>query len=338
MRKVILIVVALLVVLYVAAGSFVTVDPTVFVYVTQFGKREAVYDGGDNESDTGLHHRLPAPLQSVQRIDRRLQVFDLPGIEVLTIDPGKDTIDKTLTIDAYVCWRIPDKEAVDLFIRRLGSVEQAQAVLGRSVSAQVAAVVGKMSMDDLVNVKPGTVKAKMDGLRKKLLAGQRDKARTEYGIQIVDIRIRRFNYPAQVREAIFDRIRNERKAKAAEYEREGMTLAAEIRSSAGKKQRIIIADAKARAEQLRGQAVAEADRIRNAAHRQDRDFYKFLKKLEDYGRILGDSKTVLYLSTQRELFDVFFNSNGTSSTARGNGNGSPNKADADTHRTKKGGK
>ena len=63
-------------------------------------------------------------------------------------------------------------------------------------------------------------------------------------------------------------------------------------------------------------AVAEGDRIRNEAHRQERDFYKFLKKLEDYARILGDSKTVLYLSTQREMFDVLLNPNGGSTSSR----------------------
>jgi membrane protease subunit HflC len=320
MRKGILIVAVLVVLLFVAGTSFVTVDPTVFVYVTQFGRPEASYDGGDNENDAGLHLRLPSPVQSVQRLDRRVQIFDLPGIELLTRDATRGTIDKTLTIDAYVCWRIADKKGLDVFIRRVGTPDRAQTVLGQRISSRLAAVVGKMSMDDLVSVEPGKVQARMKRLREELLASQRDRAREEYGIQLVDIRIRRVNYPEQVRNSIFERIKSERATKAAEYQRQGTTQAAEIRSSAEKQARIILAEARAKAERLRGDALAEADRIRNSAHRQEREFYKFLKKLEDYGRMLGDSKTVLYLSTQRELFDVLLNpNNGKTTNAAGNG-------------------
>ncbi len=310
MRKTLLIG-ALLVVLAIAATtSFVIVDPTAFVYVTQFGRPEATYDGGDNDTDAGLHARLPWPVQSVQRIDRRLQVFDLPGIELLTRDLAQNTVDKTLTIDAYVCWRIADKEGVDQFIRTVGTPDRARTILGQQISSQLAAEVGKMSMDDLVSVEEGRVERSMSALRRRLLDAQRDKARKEYGIKLVDVRLRRFNYPQQVRDAIFERIKSERATKAAEYNRQGTTEAARIRSEADKQQRIIVADARARAERLRGDAVAEADKIRNSAHRQERDFYMFLKKLEDYARILGESKTVLYLSTHREIFDVLLNPTG----------------------------
>ena len=143
-----------------------------------------------------------------------------------------------------------------------------------------------------------------------------------FGIELKDIRIRRVNYPEQVRTTIFDRIKSERATKAAEYQRQGTTLAAEITSNANKTASIIRTDARAKADRLRGDAIAEADRIRNAAHRQERDFYKFLKKLEDYGRILGDSKTILYLSTQRELFDVLLNpQSGSKPAAKPKGNG-----------------
>jgi membrane protease subunit HflC len=311
MRKIFLMVVLGLILLFVISTSYVTVDPTAYVYVTQFGRHEVTYDGGDNESDAGFHLRLPAPVQSVQRLDRRLQVFDLPSVELLTRDPEKNTIDKTLTIDAYVCWRIADKEGVDRFIRKVGSLDRARTILGHRINGNLAAVIGRRSMDDLVSVRPGKVKKTMADIRRTLLDSQRERARTEYGINIVDIRLRRFNFPAKVQDTIFQRIRSERETKAAKYRRQGVTLAAAIRHQARKKARILVADARARAERLKGDAVAEADRIRNAAHREEREFYQFLKKLEDYARILGDSKTVLYLSTQREVFDLLLGSNGS---------------------------
>src|SRR5262245_61721071 len=108
--------------------SLFTVDPTEFVYVTQFGAPVGVYDGGVAD-DAGLHFRLPWPLESLQRLDRRLQHFDLPPAEVLTRDPQSKAPDKTLTVEAYACWRLlgknEDAGAVDRFIRTLGTAEKA---------------------------------------------------------------------------------------------------------------------------------------------------------------------------------------------------------------------
>src|SRR5581483_6903087 len=87
----------------VALSSYVAVDASEYAYITQFGKPVAVYDGG---SDAGLHGKLPWPIQSVIRLDRRLQLFDLPSPELLTHDATGQTIDRTLTVSAYVCWRI----------------------------------------------------------------------------------------------------------------------------------------------------------------------------------------------------------------------------------------
>jgi membrane protease subunit HflC len=292
--------------------SFVTVDPTNYVYITQFGEPVDIYDG-INDDDVGLHTRLPWPVQSVQRLDRRLQVFDLPGIETLTSDPDKNTIDKTLTIDAYVCWRIAGKDGVDRFIRKVGTLDRARTILGRRISSQLAAEVVEISMEDLVSVQPGRVKKKMTDLQQKLLYKQRGNTEQEYGVVIEDIRIRRLNYPPQVRSSIFERIRTERTTRAEEYRREGTIKAAEIESQAAKNKRIIIADAREKAEALRGDAIAEGDRIRNAAQGEEKEFYKFLKKVDDFARILGESKTVLYLTTRNmtEMFEALLKQNGS---------------------------
>jgi len=140
------------------------------------------------------------------------------------------------------------------------------------------------------------------GLRLSL----REKARSAYGIELVDIRLRRFNYPAQVRDAIFDRIRSERNRKAAEYQNEGLKKSREIMSQAEYRERTLLADARAKEQRLKGQAEADADRIRNLAQGKDVAFYTFLKKLAEYERILGDNKTVLLLSSNRDIFDALF--------------------------------
>src|SRR5262249_22381897 len=103
-----------LVLLALLSSSAFTVDRAEFVYLTEFGRHVATYDG---EFDAGLHLKWPWPIQSVQRFDHRLQALDLPGAELLTHDPRGKTIDKTLVVDAYVCWHIAGREGVDRFIR-----------------------------------------------------------------------------------------------------------------------------------------------------------------------------------------------------------------------------
>jgi membrane protease subunit HflC len=327
MRKILLIATGVLVALLAAGSSFFAVDRTEFVYVTQFGKPVCTYDG---ETDAGLHFKWPWPVQSLQRLDHRLQVFDLAGAELLTHDPKGQTIDKTLTISAYVCWRIADKDGVDRFIRTVGAPDRAELILGQRINSRLGAEIGNMKLDELISVATNKqVEDRMENLNRRLLEhGQpedgnvaggpslKEQVRRNYGIDIVDIRLRRFNYPAQVREAIFDRIRSERNKKVADYQSQGAQLAENIKSQAEYESRTILAEARAEEQRLKGQADAEADRIRSQAQSMDVSFYTFLKKLEEYQRILGDNKTVLLLSSHRELFDALFKppspENGTS--------------------------
>jgi membrane protease subunit HflC len=318
-KRLLLIVPIAILILYL---SVFTVDATEYVYLTQFGRRVAVYDGGD-EAHAGLHLKWPWPVQAVQRLDRRLQSFDLPGAELLTRDPGGNTIDKTLTIDAYVCWRIAGP---DQFVRAVGSVEGAQQILSQRITSALGAGVAEMELDDLISVDPGRVDRARTRLREQLLDGDdpslRQSALADYGIEVVDVRLRRANHPVAVREAIFERIRSERAKKVAEYRSEGERQAADIRSAAEREVAEMKSEAEARAVELRGEAEAEADRIRGEAQRLDPEFYGFLKKLEDYQRFLGDNKTMLLLSTHRELFDALFNPPGSSKKPAGTSGGS----------------
>jgi membrane protease subunit HflC len=264
----------------------------------------------------------------VQRLDRRLQVFDLPGAELLTHDPKGKTIDKTLTIDAYVCWRIAGKDggtdSVDRFIRTVGTPDRARAILGQRVSSRLGAEIGNMPLDDLISVAPAdAIDRRTDRLRQRLLGdggkeSLRELARTSYGIELVDIRLRRFNHPPQVRDAIFDRIRSERNKKVADYQSEGAKLAEDIRSAAEREARDVLTDARSQEQRVRREADVRADEIRNQAHSKDREFYTFLQKLESYQKILGDSKDVLLLSGKHEIFELLLKpprANGSPSTA-----------------------
>jgi modulator of FtsH protease HflC len=200
-------------------------------------------------------------------------------------------------------------------------------ILGQQISSRLGAEIGNMQLDDLISIAPyKQVEERMDDLNQRLLGnghpephspakGQspfspaeslKENARRTYGIDLVDIRLRRFNYPPQVREAIFDRIRSERNKKAADYRSEGTQLAEDIKSQAEYEARTIVADARAAEQRLKGEADAKADQIRNQAQSKDVAFYTFLRKLDEYQRILGDKKTVLLLSSHRDIFDLLF--------------------------------
>lgn len=299
-----------------ALSSFFTVDRTEFVYLTQFGQHFATFDG---ETDAGWHWKLPWPVQSVQRLDHRLQVFDLPETEVLTRD--RQTVDKTLTVGAFVCWRVADSHGVDQFIRTVGTPERARAILGQQVSSRLGAAISTLPINALIDDNSADKKPdakerqdyerRMDRLRDQLLdapdasgQGLKERTRQEYGIELVDIRLRRFNHPPAVRDEIFKRIQSERAKKAQEYESEGKKLANEIQSLAEREAKDMLTRARSEAELQRKQADVKADEIRNEAHAKDPEFYAFLQKLKTYQAILGDTRDVLLLSSKHELFDM----------------------------------
>jgi membrane protease subunit HflC len=308
-KYVLLTVVAIALVLWGLSCLFI-VDRTEYVYVTQFGRPVETFDG---ETEAGLHTKLPWPIQSVQRLDHRLQELDLPEAELPTHDPKGKTIDKMLAVSAYVCWQIAGKQGVDQFIRSVGTPDRARTILGQRINSRLGAEIGKMPLEDLISVAPAdAVEARMEKLRRGLLGGSgadslTDLAAKQYGIQIVDIRLRRYNHPVGVRSAIYERIISERNKKVADYQSEGMKLAEDIKSAADREARDILTDARSQEERLKRGADIKADEIRNQAHNKDREFYTFLQKLEAYQRILGDTRDVLLLSSKNPIFDLLLN-------------------------------
>ena len=144
-----------------------------------------------------------------------------------------------------MCWRIAGADGVDRFIRTVGTPDRAEVILGQQISSRLGAEIGNMQLDDLISIASSQqVEERMDRLNQRLLGNGRplrespsgeslkETARKTYGIDLVDIRLRRFNYPPQVRDAIFDRIRSERQKKAADYQSEGAQLAEDIKSQA----------------------------------------------------------------------------------------------------------
>ena len=252
-----------------AGGVYYT--PT---YIVEYIVRQTVGKLLDGATDAGLHVKAPCPIDGVVRIDRRLQSFDLPTVESLTRDPTNKTVDKTLAVDAFVSWRVADADGADRFVRTLGTPDQVKRVLGPQISGRLGAIISTLPMDALIAVADeAAIDARTARLRDRLLLGAgdtatslRDEVRAQYGIEIVDLRLRRFTYPEAVRSSIAERIRSERMRKVADHESEGRQRAAEILTTAEKEAKETESRARAEKTRLEGVADVEADRIRNDAH------------------------------------------------------------------------
>jgi membrane protease subunit HflC len=266
---------ALILSLIAAARSVVIVDQTETVYVTEFGRPVRLI------AEPGLHFKWP--YQSRRGFDRRLQVDTPPPREMLTKDK------KNLEVAWYVGWKIAD---VERFLKAVRTQPDASARLEDMAASVLAAELGGRELTDLVKVgDEATLGRMMEGVSARIA----EQARREYGIEVVDVRLRRLNYPEEVRTAVFEQIRSERKRVAAATRAEGESQARTIRSAADRERSKTVAEAEADAARTIGEGEAEAARIANAAHAVDPAFFQFLKTLETYKAAL-DRKTTLVLS------------------------------------------
>ena len=161
----------------------------------------------------------------------------------------------------------------------------------------LAAELGGRDLGELVRVGEATA---LGALLDQAGARIAEQAGKEYGIEVVDVRLRRLNYPEEVRSAVFEQIRSERRRVAAATRAEGESQARRIRSAADRERAHAIAEAEADAARLIGEGEAQATRIANEAHAADPAFYRFLKTLETYRAAL-DRKTMLVLSSESEF-------------------------------------
>jgi modulator of FtsH protease HflC len=301
--------------LVLISTSMVFVDETESVIVERFGNIVQVYD---RDVDRGAHFKLPWPVDLARRFDRRVQLFDPPGREMFTSDK------KNVTVDVYVCWRIaePAGESTPFagrplvrFYRGLGSVDLADARLDSRIRSILTTTIGQVELSRLLGVKnseqgpaaeeAGPLEKLSETVRSEAMRrpSEAESLRDRLGIEIVDLRITRLNLPTGNQQAVFERMKSERKKIADRYRSAGMADNQMIRSQADRQYNEILARTKADAERIRGTAEAEAVRILNAAHAQDPEFYTVITTLDAYRKILNE-KTTLVLSASSSLLKM----------------------------------
>jgi membrane protease subunit HflC len=232
------------------------------------------------------------PFQNALRFDRRLRIYNPRPSEFLTRDK------KNLVVENYVAWRIEDPNR---FVRTVGDPAAAEMRLHDIIWSGLSASVGNREIDSLISVAEDKVQA---GPMLDQLTEATDRAALDqYGIRVLDVRIKRLNLPEQNKQSVYARMRAERERIARQYRAEGEEQALSIRADADRQKEQILSAAYKEAETIRGQGDAEATRIYGTAYSKNPRFYKLVRTLESYKKVLDD-KTTAILNSDSELLRV----------------------------------
>jgi membrane protease subunit HflC len=301
--------VAILVIALLAftTGAYYEVDQGEQAVVLQFGRPI-----GQPVTTPGLHFKMPF-LQDVRRFDKRILQWDGDPNQIPT--RGREFI----SVDTTARWRVADALQ---FLRSVRDESGAQSRLDDILDSVVRDTISstelveivrsadwKLSAQDLERavvieenaaVLTRPIQSGRERLESQILTEAR-KAMPQYGIELVDLRIKRLNYIASVQKQVFDRMISERARVAEQFRSEGQGEASRIRGDTAKELALLRSEAKRRAEVVRGDADAEATRIYSESYSADPSFYEFLRTLQSYESSLGD-KTTFVLGADSEYF------------------------------------
>jgi membrane protease subunit HflC len=261
-----------------------TVHQTELALVIQFGNPRAAV------TEPGLHMKMPWPIQNVHKLDKRVLNLDLPEEEVIAQDL------KRLVVDAYARFQITDPLR---FYQTLTDTNIARTRLQPILGSNVRRILGSQ-----------TFAAVLSGQRAELMRAIRDGMNAEtanFGINVLDVRIRRADLPAENSAAIYSRMQQERVREAAEFRAQGEQISQEIRSRADRDVTVLRAEATRQSEIVRGEGDAQKNRIFAEAFGADPDFFAFYRSMRAYEGALGGDNTTIVLSPDSDFFRYFDN-------------------------------
>ncbi len=270
----------ILLVLLVLFGfsTVIVVDETEQIVILQFGKPVRTIN------EPGLNFKLPAPIQVANVFEKRLLEYDVPPEEILSRDK------KSLIIDNYVRWRIVDPL---LFLQTVKAIPTAKTRLDDIVYSELRQELGTHDMVEIITENRELI------MEKVTIASNEETSK--YGIEVIDVRIRRVDLPRENEASIYARMEAERKRQANKFRSEGEEEAQKIRAATDRDKTVILAEAYKKAQKIRGEGEAQALDIYATSFSKDPDFYDFLKTLETYEKVI-DKKTTLVLPGDSKLF------------------------------------
>ena len=275
--KVILVIVIIVVIAALLAGSLFTVDETEQAIVIQLGRfvREV--------KQPGLHFKIPL-IQTEHKFEARVLEYDAAAKTIITGDK------KHLDIDNYARWKIIDPLK---FYQTAKNVENAQSLLDDIVFSEMREELARHTLTEIVSVNRKQIMDKV-AEQCKLKTG-------DYGIQIIDVRIKRADLPEGVTHSVYGRMRAEREKEAKKYRSEGEEESVKIKAETDKEKKILLAGSYREAEKLMGEGDANAITIYAEAFEKDPEFYSFVRTLKAYESSLGTGTTIV-LPSDSEFF------------------------------------
>jgi len=275
------------VVILLAVGAFAAysaafiISQTEQALVLQFGKPERVI------KEPGLYFKYPI-IQTATVYDKRILALDMRPQEVIAADQ------KRLVVDAFTRFRITDPL---LFYQAVTNEEVARSRLTSSVDASLRRVIGSANFEAIVR------DDRSEMMRR--IAEDVNTQAQEFGIDIVDVRLKRVDLPQANSEAIFRRMQTERQQEAAEIRARGREAGQRIRSEADRRATIIKAEAERDSQILRGEGDAERNKIYAEAYGKDEDFFSFYRSMQAYEKGIKSDDTRMVLSPKSPFFDYF---------------------------------
>ena len=281
----------LFVVVIVGYSSMFTVAQTEQVLLVRLGEPIRVV------TEPGLNFKAPF-IDTVISIDKRILDLENPSQEVIAADSRR------LVVDAFARYKI--KNALR-FYQSVGSIQAANLQLTTLLNASLRRVLGEATLTQIV-------RDEREGLMVKI-RDQLDKEADGYGIQVVDVRIRRADLPEANSQAVYQRMQTERQRQAAEFRAQGNQKAQETRAKADREATVIVADANSTSEQIRGGGDAERNRLFAEAYGRDPDFFAFYRSMTAYENSLKSNDTRFLLRPDSDFFRFFGSASGKNGAA-----------------------
>lgn len=261
--------------------SLFTVHQTERAMVLQLGAVKKVI------SEPGLHFKIPF-IQNVVVFDKRLLEVDLPSREILIA--GK----KRIIVDAFARYTIQEPLK---FYQNIGTRLQFDSRLANFVNASLREVFSSASLDDVVRDKRQELTSKVTGIVRNQAAA--------FGVNVVDVRLKRADLPNQLRDNVYTRMQRERQQEAASHRAEGEEIARTLRAQADRQVIEVEADATKKSEIIRGEGDAERNSVFADAFSRDAEFFEFYRSLKAYEKGLASGDTRLVISPNSEFFKYF---------------------------------
>jgi membrane protease subunit HflC len=280
--------IVLAVIAFVVYLSVFIVDQTQQALVLRFGQVVAPL-GGDLKPITkpGLYYKLPL-VDNVVYFDKRILDLDSPPLEIIASDQ------KRLVVDAFGRFKIVNAL---LFYQAVGTLERAQQRLSSVLNSAIRRVLGDASFIQLVRDERAELM--------KRITQQVDREAQSFGIEMVDVKIRRADLPTENSQAIYQRMQTERQRQATEIRAQGEQAARRIRAEADRQATVTVAEANGEADSLRGDGEAEQNRILAEAFNKDPEFFAFYRSMQAYQAGLKAGDTRLIISPDSEFFRYF---------------------------------